>query len=53
MTGIVKSAYALLANIKLAFRYIAKDIFKGIYLAFMRPIVEYAALVLILILKKA
>ena len=43
INAIVKSTYALLANIKVAFRYMDKDMFKDIYLAYVRPKLEYAA----------
>ena len=43
INAIVKSAYALLANIRISFRYIDKDIFKNIYVAYVRPKLEYAA----------
>ena len=43
INAIVKSAYALLANIRVSFRYIDKEMFKNIYVAYVRPKLEYAA----------
>ena len=40
---VVRSAYALLANIRVAFKYLDKEAFKNIYLTYVRPKLEYAA----------
>ena len=40
---VVRSAYALLANIRVAFKYLDKETFKNIYLTYVRPKLEYAA----------
>ena len=40
---ICKSAYALLANIRIAFRHLDLESFRNIYLTYVRPKLEYAA----------
>lgn len=41
----VRKAYALLANIRVAFRYVDVSMMKKLLVAFIRPILEYAAVV--------
>ena len=41
----VRSAYALLANIRVAFKYIDKNMMKKLIVVFIRPILEYAAVI--------
>ena len=43
INAIVKSAYALLANIRVSFRYVDNDVFYYIHLAYVRPKLEHAA----------
>ena len=43
ITSICKSAYALLANIRIAFRHLDLNSFRNIYLTYVRPKLEYAA----------
>ena len=43
IAAVVRSAYALLANIRVAFKYLDKETFKIIYLTYVRPKLEYAA----------
>ena len=45
INAIIKSAYALLAKIRVTFRYIDKKSFKNIYVAYVRLKLEYAAAV--------
>ncbi|KAK7071003.1 hypothetical protein SK128_009585 [Halocaridina rubra] len=43
INGIVRAAYAFLANVMVAFRHIGKEMFKNIYVTYVRPNLEYAA----------
>ena len=43
INAIVRSVYALLANIKVAFRYMDKEMFRDIFITYVRPKLEYAA----------
>ena len=45
INGIVKSTYALLANMKIAFTYIDEEMLRKILTSYIRPKLEYAAVV--------
>ncbi|KAK7066908.1 hypothetical protein SK128_027447 [Halocaridina rubra] len=43
INGIVRATYAFLSNVRVAFRHMDKEMFRNIYVTYMRPKLGYAA----------